>query len=230
MTNPAAPALGEKLSHLRRERGWTLAELAERSGLSKPYLSRLESGVRQPSLGALLTLSRVYDTPLQALVDTGGSHQSSPAVMRGTNANIQRSNGLRYRAVSGGGVLQNLSAVHVTVPRRRRQTKLSQHEGEELLYVLSGKLNLVFENENHELQPGDAAHFDAHLPHRLSAIGDADAEVLLVAYVPNRRATAAASRTESRRGSDQTSPAPRPMTSITICSSLDDAREEAARA
>ena len=143
-----------RLNRLRVERGWTLAELSKLAGLSKPYLSRLESGQRQPSLAALLALARTYNTPLQSLLDTGTQAGASPVVIQGNRAQIQRGNGLRYRAISGGGALVNLSAVHVTVPRRRRQTALARHDGEELLYVLSGTLNLVFEHESHVLSPG----------------------------------------------------------------------------
>ena len=177
-------ALAVHLKRLRMQRGWTLAELSNLTKLSRPYLSRLESGQRQPSLAGLLTLSRIYDTPLHSLLDRGEHLTSSPVVIQNSRASIQRGNGLRYRAVSGGGDLLRLSAVHVTVPRRRRQTALARHEGEELLYVLSGTLNLVLENESHTLQAGDSAHFDARLPHRLTAAGERDAEVLVVAHVP----------------------------------------------
>ena len=174
------------LNRLRTERGWTLAELSRLTKLSKPYLSRLESGQRQPSLAALLALARTYEAPLQSLLDSGAQPGPSPVVIHGNRAQIQRSNGLRYQAISGGGALVNLSAVHVTVPRGRRQTALAQHDGEELLYVLSGSLNLVFDHDSHTLNTGDSAHFDARLPYRLSAAGAADAEVLMVAYVPTR--------------------------------------------
>src|SRR5580704_8444325 len=179
--------LAARLGRLRIERGWTLADLSRLTGLSKPYLSRLESGQRQPSLAALLALARTYETPLQSLLESGALQGASPVVIQGNRAQIQRGNGLRYRAVSGGGAMVNLSAVHVTVPRRRRQTALARHDGEELLYVLSGSLNLVFEHEIHTLAPGDSAHFDAQVPHRLTAIGDRDAEVLVVAYAPSHK-------------------------------------------
>ena len=66
------------------------------------------------------------------------------------------------------------------IPARRHHEKFYTHEGEEWLYVISGGLNLIFENERHSLQPGDAAHFDARTPHRLAALGKHDAVVLLV--------------------------------------------------
>jgi transcriptional regulator with XRE-family HTH domain len=53
-------AFGTNLKQRRRRNDWTLAELAQRSGLSKPFLSRLESGARQPSIVAVLTLSQVF--------------------------------------------------------------------------------------------------------------------------------------------------------------------------
>jgi MOSC domain-containing protein YiiM len=56
--------LGQTLRSMRLGRGWTLDDLAERSELSKAYLSRLEAGDRQASIAALLGLSRAYGVPL----------------------------------------------------------------------------------------------------------------------------------------------------------------------
>jgi transcriptional regulator with XRE-family HTH domain len=219
-TDPAA--LGMHLKRLRVQRGWTLAELSKLTRLSRPYLSRLESGQRQPSLAGLLTLSRIFDTPIHSLLDNGEHQTASPIVIKGRRASIQRSNGLRYRAVSAGGALLNLSAVHVTVPRRRRRSALARHEGEELLYVLSGTLNLVLENELHTLQAGDSAHFDACVPHRLTAVGDRDAEVLVVAHVPKPEPGKAADKTGARAarnpGARRSSSQPNyPSISVPIC-------------
>ncbi|HLW71145.1 MAG TPA: XRE family transcriptional regulator [Candidatus Binataceae bacterium] len=186
---PAPPPvqLHARLGALRRARGWSLAELASRTQLSRPYLSRLESGNRQPSLAALLALSQAYQMPLQSLVDSGVEFQPSAVTVSGERTQIRRGNGLLYRTVSGGGPGVNLNAVHVTVPNSRRPVPLAHHEGEELLYVLSGALNLSFEHQTHLLKPGDSAHFDARRPHRLAAADNRDAEVLLVAYVPAAR-------------------------------------------
>ena len=68
----------------------------------------------------------------------------------------------------------------------RQGDLLYQHDGEEWLYVLSGQLVLILADEEHVLQPGDAAHFDARTPHRLSAKGGGDAEIILVACAAPR--------------------------------------------
>jgi quercetin dioxygenase-like cupin family protein len=56
-----------------------------------------------------------------------------------------------------------------------------QHEGEEWVYVLSGQLRLALSGRFYDLAAGDSAHFDSRLPHRLTALGGTDAELILVA-------------------------------------------------
>jgi transcriptional regulator with XRE-family HTH domain len=235
-------ALSSRLGHLRRLRGWTLADLSDRAQLSRPYLSRLESGRRQPSLAALLALARAYQMPLQSLVDTGAPEQpppvqssseqsslvqSSRVIVSNGRTQIRRGNGLRYRTVSGGGPWVNLNAVHVTVPHSRRRAPLAHHDGEELLYVLTGSLNLIFEHQTHLLHPGDSAHFDARLPHRLEAVASGDTEVLLVAYVPPPDRIDAAARAsvdaKVRTPAKRRKAALNGSATVTICTALDQA-------
>jgi transcriptional regulator with XRE-family HTH domain len=180
--------LATRLKHLRLERKWSLAQLSSVSKLSRPYLSRLESGGRQPSLAALISLARIYETPLHSLLEAHPPRQETPIVIHGSQPQIYRGNRLRFRPISGDGAMVNLSAVQVTVPHKRRTKTFARHIGEELLYVLSGTLSLIFEKETHTLETKDSAHFDARLPHRLVAVGNRDAEVLVVAYVANPRA------------------------------------------
>lgn len=61
-------ALGRALSDLRRNRGWSLRELSERSGLSVPYLSELERGRKAPSPEALGSLAAAYSLSLAGLL------------------------------------------------------------------------------------------------------------------------------------------------------------------
>jgi transcriptional regulator with XRE-family HTH domain len=174
-------SLGTQLKTLRNQHGWTLERLSKLSKLSEPYLSRLESGSRQPSLAALLTLAQVYNIPVRTLLDGDGQTMPPCRIIRSGVSEPRIANGLAYRAVSGGGALTGLQAMEMRIPAKRHHDKFYKHDGEEWLYVISGALNLIFENEQHTLQPGDAAHFDARTPHRLAALGKRDAVVLLVA-------------------------------------------------
>jgi transcriptional regulator with XRE-family HTH domain len=78
---PAALALLEpRLARIRRQHGLTLEELARRSGLSAAYLSRVESGQRQPSLASLLSVAEAYGVSLGSLVDDAATDPVEPVV------------------------------------------------------------------------------------------------------------------------------------------------------
>jgi quercetin dioxygenase-like cupin family protein len=63
----------------------------------------------------------------------------------------------------------------------RQGSERYQHDGEEWLYVLSGRLQLCVGDREYQLETGDAAHFDSRQPHRLDALDGHEAEVILVA-------------------------------------------------
>lgn len=173
-------SFGARLRELRLKRGWTLEELACRGGLSKAFLSRLESGGRQASIAVALTLSKVFDVSLASLFESQLAKEPC-VIVRGAGAVQKNLNGLKYVPLSNAGRFFNLQPIKVTVPVSRRGNEHYHHDGEEWIYVLSGALTLSLAGKTYNLKPDDAAHFDSRLPHRLIADGKKDAEVLLVA-------------------------------------------------
>jgi transcriptional regulator with XRE-family HTH domain len=173
--------LGARLRFLRNQNNWTLGQLSLRTNLSEPFLSRLESGRRQPSLAALITLAQAYSMPLAALLEE--APPAARVVIRAGNSSEHFANGLQYRVVSGRAPNVNLHAIHVMIPPKREHEAFYRHDGEEWLYVLSGRLRLIFEEDEHLLKPGDSAHFEASTPHRLAATGPRSTEALIVSCV-----------------------------------------------
>lgn len=172
-------SFGARLKKLRLQRGWTLQELAARSALSKPFLSRLESGGRQASIAAALTLSRIFGVSLASLFESP-EEESPCAIVRAADAGEKTANGLKYQLLSSGRLF-NLQPLRVKVSPSRRGNEHYHHDGEEWIYVLSGKLTLSLAGRTYDLNAGDAAHFESRLPHRLIARGGCEAEVLVVA-------------------------------------------------
>lgn len=171
--------LSRRLKALRDKYEWTLEELAERTQLSKPYLSRLEAGERQPSIAALLSIAQTYQVGVASLFQE--SEQAPQVVVHGKQIPMTPGNGLFHAGLSARAGEFNLRPIRVVVPLQREGDDLYQHDGEEWLYVIRGRLRLILGRDQHELGEGDAAHFDARIPHRLVAEGDTDAELLLVA-------------------------------------------------
>jgi transcriptional regulator with XRE-family HTH domain len=175
-------SFGSRLRALRRNKGWTLDALSNLSGLSKGYLSRLESGDRQASIAAALTLARLFQVSLAQLFE---SEEPEPfaIVRRGGSVPVD-ANGLRVWPLSNGSSVFQLQPMRVVIPPNRDGNEHQSHEGEEWIYILSGSLTLSLADEDHVLQAGDAAHFDSRLPHRLIARSGAEAEILMVAAPP----------------------------------------------
>lgn len=173
-------SFGTRLRELRLRRGWTLQELACRSALSRAFLSRLESGDRQASIAAVLTLSRVFDVSLASLFESPPAMEPC-VIVRAADAVEKTLNGLKYASLSHAGRFFNLQPLYIRVSPARRGNEHYSHDGEEWIYVLSGKLELSLAGKTYELSPGDAAHFDSRLRHRLIAPGPQEARVLVVA-------------------------------------------------
>ncbi|MFD9079466.1 helix-turn-helix domain-containing protein [Streptomyces erythrochromogenes] len=166
-------AVGPRLRALRRQRGTTLAQLSETTGISLSTLSRLESGQRRPTLELLLPLAKAHRVALDELVgapETGDPRiRPRPFVRHGhTYVPLTR---------NFGGVhafKQILPPVEGPPP----VPELKVHEGYEWLYVLSGRVRLLLGEHDLVLGPGEAAEFDTRTPHAFFNAGPQPAEFL----------------------------------------------------
>jgi len=157
--------VGTRLRRLRRQRNMTLVALAETTGISVSTLSRLESGKRRPSLELLLPLAQAHQVPLDELV--GAPAVGDPRV----RLRPQRRNDMIVLPLTRrpGG----LQAVKLIIPERARELAPRTHEGYGWFYVLNGRLRFLLAGRDMVLEPGEAAEFDARLPHRFGGAGGA---------------------------------------------------------
>ena len=153
-------AVGPRLRALRQQRGATLAELAETTGISVSTLSRLESGQRRPTLELLLPLARAHGVALDDLVDA-----QAPADPRVHPRPFEREGVTLVPLTRGGGGLQAYK--HVVPPRWPAGGMPEQkvHEGYEWLYVLTGRLRLLLGRREYLLEAGEVVEFDTRVPH-----------------------------------------------------------------
>jgi transcriptional regulator with XRE-family HTH domain len=173
-------AFGANLKHHRLRKGWTLDDLAKRSDLSKPFLSRLESGDRQASIAAVLTLSEIFGLSMAEMFETQVALDPC-LIVRKSDAVPREAYGLSYVPLSHAGHLFNLRPIRVTVSSDRTGNEHYRHEGEEWIYVLSGEISLSLAGQTYDLATGDAIHFDSRLPHRVIPRSKKAPEILLVA-------------------------------------------------
>lgn len=166
-----------KLKLLRVQAGLTLEELAQKAELTRSYLSKLERGVSSPSIGAGLRIAKALNVSVEALFDES---QEADAVV------INRA--VRGQAVGGpprlvsGTLPGHRMVAFVMTPTDEpvRDHPMSHHQGEEILYVLKGTVSLRLARRTETLGVGDTAHFNASIPHKITAVGKQPASVLVV--------------------------------------------------
>jgi transcriptional regulator with XRE-family HTH domain len=185
----ALDELGARIQHCRSKQQLTLEGLAELSGLSKGYLSRIENGLQTPPLGTLIRIAGALNVEVTSLIN-GESANSAPAspfvsivrkaersqVIRGASAF-----GYDYASLIGGNVTAKMEAFLFTFPSNIDKYVFFEHEGEEFLFILSGRVEWQIGHERHVLEAGDAVYFDARLPHRGRAL-EGEASALVVAH------------------------------------------------
>lgn len=153
-------AVGLRLKNLRLRRNITLSDLAAETAISSSTLSRLEAGLRRPTLEQLLPLARFYGVTLDSLVDAPQS--ADPRI------------DLRPVSCGDGAVVIPLTrrpggiqAYKFVRPRAQDDVvpDLRSHEGHDWAYVLNGTLRLVLGSQDIALRAGEAVEFDTRTPH-----------------------------------------------------------------
>jgi len=175
--------ISRRLRELRLEHGLSLEELANRTSLTKGFLSLIERGLKAPSISTLLRLSEAYALPMGALLDGSRGSEATYSVVRRTDrkryAREGSLYGYRYEAIAFPRKRKRMEPFVVSPPLRTPR-KFFTHKGEEMVYVLEGRIELHLGAEKVRLGTGDCAYFDAATPHRSHSIGARRALTLVV--------------------------------------------------
>ena len=164
--------VADRLRRLRSQSGRTLADLSEQTGVSVSTLSRLESGLRRPTLDLLIRLAAAYGASLDDVV--GAPQIADPRIHPKTF----------YR---GGRAIIPLTrqnpdviAFKMLLPGHPADEPVPQkvHEGYDWIYVLSGRIRLVIGGDETLVGPGEAAEFDTRKPHGFVSASMEPAEVI----------------------------------------------------
>ena len=175
----ALAQIGPRLKLLRTQRGMTLTGVSASTGISKSTLSRLETGQRRPTLELLLTLSHAYRVPLDDLV--AAPAEGDPR-LRLKPGRVKGRTVIPLTRQPGG-----MQAWKIIIPTSNVTPEPRTHDGDEWIYVLSGRMRFVLGDQDMVLGPGDVASFDTRVPHWFGSIGDAPAEILSIFGRPGER-------------------------------------------
>lgn len=163
-----ARTIGRRVRAARGERGWTLDQLAQRSGVSRRMLVNVEQGATNPSIATLLRLSEALGIGLPALVDPGQGRTETIVVHRVGEVAAM------WSSPAGGAAMMVAGTARPDVtelwdwrlgPGDTYRSEAHRTGTRELLLVLSGSIDLVVGDASFRLRAGDAATFDATVAH-----------------------------------------------------------------
>ena len=189
--NPEPNLIGPRIRQLREHRELSIDALAQRAGCSPEMVAALEAGELVPSLTPLFRLARGLGVRLGTLLDD--QSQDGPAIVRKGDAGVtvhfsgndpaRTHSTLDFHPLAPHKAARNMEPFLVDVHPAPAEVALNEHEGEEFIYVLSGRIEVRYGKDVHQLDPGDSIYYESVVPHHLHALGG-DARILAVIYAP----------------------------------------------
>jgi transcriptional regulator with XRE-family HTH domain len=160
-----APNVSEILKRMRVARKLSIRDVAEGSGLSASFLSAIERGESDVSIGRLARVARFFDQDVGAMLGYSTRLARPNFVGKSDRQTMNRGKGVRYELLRLPGVSLEL-AVMEFAPRARFRDALT-HEGIDTLYVTSGHLVLSVNGVDYPMQTGECAVYSAGYAHTI---------------------------------------------------------------
>jgi transcriptional regulator with XRE-family HTH domain len=184
-------AIGRNVRSMRQRRGLSVSDMAERIGISKAMLSKIENSQTSCSLATLALLARGLDVPVTSLLRGADTERSSSCVKAGLGAPIVRNGsqvGHEYRLLGGlRGKHERLECLEVTLTGMSKAYPLFQHPGTEFIYMLEGIMDYGHSRSVYRLVPGDSLQMDGEGAHGPVALIEVPIRFLSVIGFPESR-------------------------------------------
>jgi transcriptional regulator with XRE-family HTH domain len=175
----ASGALGAQLRALRRSRGLTLAQLAAGTNISKSFLSLLEAGKSDITVGRLMRLTDFYGISVSDILPEASDPEVVAVGRKGESKLLSSpSEGIRDYLLTPDTRRAMLPFIGVFEPGGKNR-EAAEHEGEEFAYVLEGTFSLQI------LDEGDSVYFPAHLPHSYANRASRQSRLLCIVTPPH---------------------------------------------
>ena len=184
--------VGSKIKGIRESKSLSVEEIAERSGLSVDQVNSIENDENLPSLGPLIKIARALGVRLGTFLDD--SDALGPVVCRAEehNNSISFSNdasdarkNMEYFSLAKEKAGRHMEPFIIDIqPSEEKDFKLSAHEGEEFIYVLSGELEIEYGKEKYLLKEGDSIYYDSIVKHHVHGVAGKAARILALVYIP----------------------------------------------
>ena len=182
--------LGERALTIRKQRGFMLREVSERTGVSIAMLSMIERGRSTPSIGTLHALADAYGIQMSEFLHSLEPPDGQSIIRRAESQEVIRTApGVDRRIMIGDTERGYELAENRYEPGTSSSRAPLHHQGFEFGFVLEGQLEVTVGDRVHVARTGDAIRLDSSLPHRFRNPGPHATRTLWVNISPPAAAT-----------------------------------------
>jgi transcriptional regulator with XRE-family HTH domain len=175
--------IGRKIHQIRLQNKLTLLKIAQRTGFTKGYLSLIEQGKKSPPIATLSKIAQALNVDIAAFFEQKRPEDQITLVSKGEGKPVVRDGnifGYRYESIAPTKRHKKMEPFIVTHIFQTKKLGWFDHEGEELFYVLEGRIKFLYGDKEYLLKEGDCLYFDSSITHRGESIGKKPAKVLVV--------------------------------------------------
>jgi len=175
--------IGGKVAKARAERGWSLAQLAERAGLSTAAVHKIEKSGMTPTIASLMKVAAALGKSVGYFVEEVEATRPVTVIRAEERTRLYTSKqGLELQNISGRyGPFWVAGAEAHLEPLADSGPEPMSHPGEELVLLLDGRMTFTIDGESYELDPGDSIHFRTVRPHSWANPDDRPARAIWLA-------------------------------------------------
>ncbi len=179
--------LGKRIQQFRINKGLTLQELAEKTGYTKGYLSKIENTEKAPPVSTLINITKALNISMSEIFGEVKENSSICLVKKRERRIIARDGsvfGYAYETLAHKFYNKKMEPYFLTIPLAPSENALFQHKGEEMLFVLEGTMKFYHGEKEFIVEEGDCIYFDGSVPHYGVCEGNREVKCLMVIYTP----------------------------------------------
>jgi len=174
--------IGERIRNLRKLSSLTQEELAERAGLTKGFISQVERDRTSISLDSLVQILDALD---ENISDFFLDIEEKDIVYRKEDrVEIEKKGVTKFELLIPGSTNKKMEAVMVTLKPGERTEIEEPHEGEEMGFILGGRVEIQLGKKTHRARKGECFYFTAERDHSLANVGSREAVLLWITVPP----------------------------------------------
>lgn len=175
--------IGAKIRDLRNQNGLTQEELADRTELTKGFISQLERGLTAPSVSTLLDIVECLGTNLSDFFHEETGQQIVFPKEDYFEKEDEDGNSITWLIATAQS--RSLEPILVRLQPGQSMPLDKPHEGEEFGYVLDGKIHVHYADKTYLVKKGDSFIFQANKKHKISSASKKVSTILWISSPPS---------------------------------------------